>query len=444
MGEAIRINKSLAAAQGNYLSLLSIFSSSHHRFNDVCYATLMSRLGRLRRSDAAAARKDERYQAVLSALPAAVRKSGLQAMSNIAHALAKFGERGRRVDPILDAIEARADWIVREGTTRDVSNTAWAFAALGRDAPVLFSAIAARASWIVEASEHPQDVTNTAWAFATLDRDAPVLFSAIDASADWLVREGKPQEVANTAWAFWKLRRSAPALLAAINARSAWLVPRSSPEEVAVTALAFADLGGDAPVFWSSLDERAGAFVASANSQAVCTTAFALVIAGRAGERSSLLRALFERGVAEEGALSERGLFQLLQVSLHADSAAEASGALLPSPALMRRMVEAARAKENGGKRNARGSFADRVAGLLTDLGFEYEREFAFIKNLPNFLAIDFALSVNGEKTAVEVQGPQHFLRGLGGERSGAETGRTVAKRRLLERRGWKVVSLPW
>lgn len=51
-----------------------------------------------------------------------------------------------------------------------------------------------------------------------------------------------------------------------------------------------------------------------------------------------------------------------------------------------------------------------------------------------DLFAIDFANSSEG--IAIELDGPTHFLKG------GGRDGRTKAKRRILEKLGWKVISL--
>ena len=56
-------------------------------------------------------------------LPAAL------SVSNISHALTK-PDVLREGDPSLDAVEACADWLMKEGEPRHDANTAWAFARL--------------------------------------------------------------------------------------------------------------------------------------------------------------------------------------------------------------------------------------------------------------------------------------------------------------------------
>jgi hypothetical protein len=299
----------------------------------VCFSTLMSKLGRLRKRDAAAAKRDERYKTLLAMLPAVTENAGPQAVSNTLHALAKLGERregaavldavearadrlveefrhpmdisntvwafatlGRRDAPnLFTAIDARADWLVAKGKPQEIANTAWAFATLRRDAPKLLAAIDERGAWLVRESKHPQDVSHTAWAFATLGKHAPTFFSAIDERADWLAMESNPQAISNTAWAFATLGQISPKLFRAIDARAAYLIKEGQPQNISNTAWAFAKLGSDAPNFWTCLGRRWEAFAATADPQATCNTAWALAVAGRAGTNSGLLHVLWVR-----------------------------------------------------------------------------------------------------------------------------------------------------
>ncbi|GMI23284.1 hypothetical protein TeGR_g10581 [Tetraparma gracilis] len=362
----------MSAAQGDYRALLTIFSSSHTSFNDVCFATLMSRLGRLRDKDLAAAKRDERYGALLAMLPAKLgsQQCSSRVMANIAHALSKMNERREGGGAVLDAVEARADFIVETG--------------------------------------RPQEIGNVAWAFASLGKGAPKLFSAIDSRAAWLVDEGDGQAVSNVAWAL-------------------------------------AELGVDAPNFWSCLEERGGAFAAAATPQSVCNTAWALAVSGRAGANSGLLRVLWDKAVAAvvPGTLRRIELYQLLQVRLHAES--EGVDLLLPGP-LEEEMYGAALTKPKPAW-DTEFEFENRVASHLDELGVEYEREFpAFGEQFGGVFAVDFALraAADGTRTAIECDGPCHFLWLARESGRGRANGRAAAKRRLLEQRGWRVVSLSW
>ena len=61
-----------------------------------------------------------------------------------------------------------------------------------------------------------RDLANTAWAFATVDQlDAP-LFKALAREAERCLGNFKPQELANTAWACAMVRQKDASLFAAL------------------------------------------------------------------------------------------------------------------------------------------------------------------------------------------------------------------------------------
>eukprot|EP00933_Yihiella_yeosuensis_P037535 TRINITY_DN3149_c0_g1_i3.p1 TRINITY_DN3149_c0_g1~~TRINITY_DN3149_c0_g1_i3.p1 ORF type:complete len:309 (-),score=47.39 TRINITY_DN3149_c0_g1_i3:522-1448(-) len=87
-----------------------------------------------------------------------------------------------------------------EFSSRQLSNTAWAFATLAVDDESLMSALADQARTRIE-DFAARDIANTAWAFATLGiSDAP-LFDAICQVALSTVSAMNAQELANFAWA---------------------------------------------------------------------------------------------------------------------------------------------------------------------------------------------------------------------------------------------------
>ncbi|GMI38694.1 hypothetical protein TeGR_g2545 [Tetraparma gracilis] len=418
--------------------MLSIFSSDSSRFDSACFAMLMTRLGRLRKSDAAAAKRDERYLALLAVLPSIIQESDSKSIAHISNALAKLNER--RAHPIMAAVENRAITFVESGEPQHLAVTALAFAKLRFDAPYLFSAINARADWLVSNSKHPQAIASTAWAFATLRRDAPALFAAIDGRADWLANGCTASALSDTAWAFATLRVDAPAIFRAIDARADKLVEECDPQQISNTAVAFAELDFDAPHFWTCLERRSEAFAAEATPQATCTTAWALAISGRASTNSELLRVLWDKAMAAGDSLKSWSLNQLVQVGLHA--AGERTNLRSP-PELQQRMLRSAADTHD----QANTEFEDHVARHLTEMGVEYKREFPPFgtTKFSRLHSVDFALAASdGTKTAIECDGPFHFLHGRIEKGTGRETGRTVAKRRLLERKGWRVINLPW
>lgn len=189
--------------------LLSIFSKDRVSFDSVPYSTLMSRLCP---RDKAAAKRDPLYSQLIASLPGIVGTVGTQAFANIAHALPKMQEQD--AGPVLFLIEKRAAWLVEEGGRQH----SLGLRTLGIPAPKLVAAIDANANWLVKEGD-PQNVANAVLACANLQHDAPKFLAVIDARADWLVKEGTPQNVANTALAFAKLNTPAPNFWACLEQR---------------------------------------------------------------------------------------------------------------------------------------------------------------------------------------------------------------------------------
>ena len=133
---------------------------------------------------------------------------------------------------------------------------------------------------------------------------------------------------------------------------------------------------------------------------------------------------------------------QLVQVDAHA----RASGVeLVPVPQrLHKSMLKAAKLVDKSSS-----PFEDEYSALLAEAGFKHEREVQFLEGgwnwYGNFLAIDFACKER--KIAVEYDGAHHYLtEPKKGARAnwGRESGRTIAKRTLMEKLGWKVVNVSY
>ena len=188
-------------------------------------------------------------------------------------------------------------------------------------------------------------------------------------------------------------------------------------------------------VFFVFLEKRVGLFSSLADISHVCNVCWSLVILDFAHQHDALLQTLWERAMsANAETVTFEAAIQLVQVELYAN----ASGIVLQSPvppALRQRMVKAAGEITPSNNSRSEGEYSE----LLNALGFAHEREvspFAADGKAGSMLAIDMACSAR--KIAIEFDGRFHYLS------DGRENGRTVAKRRLLERLGWKVVNIPY
>jgi very-short-patch-repair endonuclease len=380
-------------------------------------------------------------------------------------------------------IEEHPMSVVGHGSAHAMSATAWAFATLNVAAPALFKKIDERASSLVD-SAAPQAISNTLWAFATLRTPAPALLEKIPERASFLLDNGKPQEIANVAWAFSILLPSeialttpardlfekieehasfivehengtpqtisniagafatvlydAPAFFSAVDSRSEFLIDAGTSQCVSNTAMAFAELGIAPASLFASLEKRADRFLESASLQSVCSVCWSLAILDLSRQHESLLQSLWAHAMRSDSLaqsptsqqLSAPQLQQLVQVELHS----EANGVKLefPVPLSLRRRMEESSWKFT----NSVSKLEEEYSALLSSLGFEHKREVPPVQGAGGMLSIDMACA--RRRVAVEFDGPWHYLN------NGRENGKTVAKRRLLERLGWKVVSLSY
>jgi hypothetical protein len=330
-------------------------------------------------------------------------------------------------------IDEHSAIVAESGSPQAIANTAWAFATLGCHAPGLFAKLDARSAFLVE-NGTSQNVSNTLWAFATLGFPAPSLLEKIEEGSSSFVEKAKPQELANSAWALSSLRYDAVKFFSALDTRSAFIVEQGNAQAIGNTAIAFAELGIQPEAFFAYLEENPDRFLGSATKQSLCNVCFSLAILGLVRQHDALLELLWTRLMKScvAATLTDKGWSQLVLIELHAS----ASGVSLsvPSPH-RRRMVEAAAAEYAHSPRGKGASMGEsEYSRLLTEMGFEHERELSPVHERGRLLAIDFACP--DRKVAVEYDGKFHYLS------SGRETGRTVAKRRLLESLGWKVVNI--
>jgi len=254
-------------------SLLDYAHRNKSSFNDVNYATLMSKLGRLAPHQKRALPADSRYTSLLDTLTRAMTATplptgfGTQAVANIVHAHARLRQSN---PPLFKAVDEHAAWFV--GTSEQpqhISIVAWSFAKLGVQAPNLFDAISKRSSFLVDEGR-PQEIANTAWAFATLDYPSLPLFSLINEISERnssTLMEGRPQAVANTAWAFSKLQYNASEFLAAVDDASELLIESGTTQAVSNISLAFAEIGYEPSEFFDCLEKQADEFVLQSGEQ---------------------------------------------------------------------------------------------------------------------------------------------------------------------------------
>jgi hypothetical protein len=245
-------------------------------------------------------------------------------------------------------------------------------------------------------------VANTAWAFATLGVQAPALFDAVDKHGDWLVTEGTPQAVANTVWAFATLGVKASSLFDAVDNRSDWLVKKGNPQNVA-------------------------------------NTVWAAAVLGLLGKNANLVRLCWNSAMALDlSKFTAKNLTQLHEVErcVQIEGSDELQQSLLPMPQELRDAVDKAVASNElvSSRHHLEASKA------LTTIGFAHENEVSPFEDGSEgdggFMAIDMAC--RDRMLAIEFNGPSHY------NSDGGLNGKTMMKKRLLEKLGWKLHMIPW
>jgi len=364
------------------------------------------------------------FEAIAGETAGRVRDFNSQALANTAWA---FARAGHAAPVLLDAIAEEAAGRVREFTSQALANTVWAFATADHAASVLLDAIAEEAARRVREFS-PQALANMAWAFTTAGHAAPALFDAIAVEAVRRVSQFKSQELANTVWAFATAGHAAPALFEVIAEESAGRVREFKPQGLANTAWAFATAGRTAPALFRAIGLEAAGRMGEFNPQTLAITAWAFAAADALPIPSSLFDQRFAcRCDALADEFSVENLCQLHQWRLWYESERGCSEGL-PGAALLARCGASFRASEAQPSRLQR-----LVAEMLVAQGASVQEEVV----LEEGYSLDLVVHWRGERLAVEVDGPSHFV---GREPNGA----TLLKRRQLKHFGWRLVSVPY
>eukprot|EP00520_Triparma_pacifica_P015110 CAMPEP_0118643390 /NCGR_PEP_ID=MMETSP0785-20121206/6366_1 /TAXON_ID=91992 /ORGANISM="Bolidomonas pacifica, Strain CCMP 1866" /LENGTH=675 /DNA_ID=CAMNT_0006535051 /DNA_START=153 /DNA_END=2176 /DNA_ORIENTATION=+ len=327
--KAIEQNKKITEFERkrDWKGLVQYVDETKNEFNDVNWATMFSKLGRMRR-EARAIKNDKVFNRVRGDFEKRLEDGGMgwlgireaanvihahgvmgirskvvfkslvddtkriveegdaHTISNCAYALARLGIRGNDFIQTLES-EDIVKKLVREGKPQAIANTIWAMATLGNQAPTLARAIDTNevAMKIVREGQ-PQAISNTIWALATLGHRAPTLARAIDGNevVIKIVREGKPQNIANTIWAMATFGYQAPNLARAIDSEEVVMriVREGRPQHMANTIWAMATLGVRAPTLARAIDseEVVMRIVREGKPQAISNTIWAMATLG--------------------------------------------------------------------------------------------------------------------------------------------------------------------
>jgi hypothetical protein len=386
--------------------LLKLISDEVDRFNGVNYGNAWSSLASMKKHHGGI-RSDPRFRRFIADTAKRITDDragellSVQSHANIMHSIAKLGVSALDVHSITSGMISKGEWLVKNGNSQDVANTCWAFATLGVHAPSLFAAVDKNGRWLVETGTQ-QAVANTCWAFATLGVQAPSLFAAVDKNGWWLVETGTQQAVANTCWAFASLGVQAPSFFAAVDKNGRWLVENAKPQHVA-------------------------------------NTCWAAVVLGLLGRNNNLVRECWNAAMAIPlNSLSSAALLQLHEIYLciQIEGGEELKSSLLSMPLDLREAIDKADAESLNGFSPSQSAV---VSTILTRIGFNHEVEVSpFSNNGCNAQFMDIDIFLRDRMIVIQFNGPFHY------NSDGLPNGKTMLKKRLLEKRGWQLHTINW
>lgn len=409
-----------------------------------------------------------------------VENGKIQEVANTVYACALLGVNS--CPSLFQAIDNVAARFVQEGSTQAIANTAWSCGVLGISCPKLFQAIDENASFLVNKGK-PQEISSTAYAFAIMDIPCPSLFRKIDKKASYLVSRGTLQAISITIWSAAKLGHEPLQLFACIEERIDSLFERSTAQGIFNIVWAFSQNSFYSRSLLEALDRHVVAVCLPKNGrqigpiqmQEVSNIALILALYGHVSrpffDELSLqieaichqhqridaycmtiicysfalldiaqnyeeeFRLLWSKAIQiEDHELQNEERFQLLQTFVLASRVLE-----IPPPNKLLHSVKSMSAPLTESQAQ------QEMSQLLDELGVTHETEASPFPDhtfVPGLLSIDAGCIT--QRIAIEFDGPSHFLRDIrtGNSLEGIENGPTKAKRRFLERLGWKVVNI--
>jgi len=375
--------------------------------DDIHFGNIFSALahGVVSREGTERLKRDERFDALLASTISRLKGNSfeIRPLANICHALGKLDIKN---EELFMLVASQSERLAKDGSHFDLSNIVWAFATCQIKSAALFDAVAGQGDRVARDGA-VTSLSNIVWSFATNKHESTALFDAVANQHDRIARDCSPRELANIVWAFASNGHTSTALFSAVA---------SQRERIA----------------------------SCGNSRVYSNTLWSFAIAGfLSGDKGTeeMLSTLWELANSEEIVSNET---QLQLVSFYLLAKAEAPELNLTPP---RRRPCTPMTLQNTISADQK-----KLSGILLKVGFQHEMEVSpFLANAElftdlftedmeaetdRFFAIDFA-NVE-ELIAIEFNGPSHYLH------DNREDGRTVAKRRLLEKLGWEVTSIPW
>ena len=315
---------------------------------------------------------------------------------------------------------------MRSFNAQDLANTAWAFAKLDINNSALFTAIS-RAAKGKMGSFKAQELSNTAWAFATLRFNDGALFIAISRAAVGKMSSFNAQNLANIAWAFATLRINDRALFTAISRTAVGKMGSFNAQNLANIAWAFAKLHINDGALFIAISRASMGKMGSCNAQELATTAWAFAIAL---PKDALLLHLLPELNQLAGSLNEKGSISvhqtILALQLFRDGFSQDAMKLLP--ALQEKIDHDLSSSSLQIPRPSR--LHQDVMRVFDELKISYECEV-----FEHGYFLDIVLKKDGQKIAVEIDGPYHDLNNNGSD---------WLRQKILEGLGWRVLHISY
>ena len=425
--------------------------------------------------------------------------TSVRAIGNVAWACASLRYKSPNAFAEMDK---HASWIAHQAKPQDVANIAWAAAILGHTTPNLFAEMETnRSSWLVQ-NGSPQSVSNAIWAFSRMGLVCANLVSQIEKCAERLVIKGRPRAIANLVQACATMNLACPQLFQAIENNADLLVPRMTPQDTATTLQACSQMGLYAPNLLKNINHQSKRLVGATTTDAACDVALAFATLGFSGDGlfwdtfatkilpdllleqdvSKMIQACYALALADfhreyetefrrlwNGMIETMMEPQTISATTHAALLFEsyafcrADGVVISKPPIP---LEDGDEMKTDGPTEPSTSFwkenesvspslecKKELSTIMEKLGWDHSVHVSpwIILSSDDNLSLpasSFAIDTADPNTqkAIEYAGPWCFLRevGTGKVLQKIENGRTKAKRRFLERLGWKVTHITY
>lgn len=307
----IKINQNIVSLgeKSDWDGILNEFAVNRPYFNDINYATALSRLGKLSpQSD------DTRLRQLFADVAedltdlVGIQRMGIQGLSNILHGLVKLQEydtlrticatleenatvayvvkngspqaiatilwacaKARMEVPVLCELICRdADRLADAAKSRDIANIVWALARLGVTDTTWFSTTLENQVSKLVTAKNIQDVINCVWACSTAGSSkCPRLFALVEQQAPRFVRN--PQDISNAVWAFATLEIPSNRLFQVLDKNAKTIVRDGFTQAVSNCAWACGVMDFEAPLLFREIDANATRLASNANATEIAS-----------------------------------------------------------------------------------------------------------------------------------------------------------------------------